>query len=115
MMPPHADTSRSSVAAPAISAAVFTRSIAAMTVIATAATGGIPHAAQIRQKMVHRRKAAGDEKRIDLPIAGAANHVQLAERVECRTLFQVEAAAPPEGGHSMLSQDEHVLPGQRFD
>jgi hypothetical protein len=47
---------------------------------------------------------------LDLAVAGATNDVQLAERVECRAFFQVEASAPPEGGHGVDAQPQDVLP-----
>ncbi len=47
---------------------------------------------------------------LDLAVAGATNDVQLAERVECRAFFQVEASAPPEGGHGVDSQPQDVFP-----
>jgi hypothetical protein len=47
---------------------------------------------------------------LDLAVAGATDDVQLAERMECRAFFQVEASAPPEGGHSVDTQPQDVLP-----
>ncbi len=47
---------------------------------------------------------------LDLAVAGATDDAQLAERVECRAFFQVEASAPPEGGHSVDTQPQDVLP-----
>jgi hypothetical protein len=47
---------------------------------------------------------------LDLAVAGATNDVQLAERIECRAFFQVEASAPPEGGHGVDAQPQDVLP-----
>jgi hypothetical protein len=47
---------------------------------------------------------------LDLAVAGATNDVQLAERIECRAFFEVEASAPPEGGHSVDTQSQDVFP-----
>jgi hypothetical protein len=112
VIPSYTDT-HSSLTIPIVFMAFIITAIFAAIIIATAAEmviSGISNAAEIWQEMVHRRQAASNEQGVDLAVAGAANDVQLAERVECRAFFQVEASAPPEGGHSVDTQPQDVLP-----
>ncbi len=66
-------------------------------------------AATVRQKMLQRRETTRSEKTVHVTIAGAANHVELAEGMESGALLQVAAPAQVEGGNRVVAQHQHMF------